>query len=283
MKVKSVQALVKSCGDLASLPSVYERLSAVIRNRKATANDIGKVVSEDPSLTARLLRLVNSAFFGFPSKIETISRAVMVVGTDQLRDLCLATSVIHMFDGIKKQVIDMQAFWKHSLSTGVAARALAKIHKENNVERFFVAGLLHDIGRLILYVKSGDEMADLIQRSRTENLLLDQLENEFFGYDHCQVGGALITEWNLPESLNAAVLFHHDPSQTKKFTMEALYIHFADIIANALEMGTSGGYFVPPPHTELFQKLNLKVEQIPFLLTEIKDQAEEAVKAILQT
>ena len=113
--------LVAGVSTLVSLPSVYMRLTKVIDQRTSSARDIGKIVSEDPGLTARLLRLVNSAYYGFPQRIETVSRAISVIGTHQLVDLALATSVIEIFKKIPHEIVDMESFWKHSLACGIFA------------------------------------------------------------------------------------------------------------------------------------------------------------------
>ena len=123
----------------------------LINDPDASAAEIGDVISEDPALTARLLKIVNSAFYGFPSRIETVSRAITIVGTLELLDLILAASVVKAFSGIPSELVDMDQFWEHSLYTGVTARVLAGRHRAPDTERYFVAGLLHDIGALVLY------------------------------------------------------------------------------------------------------------------------------------
>ena len=133
---------MKGTLEIPSLPMIFTRIDEAVNNPRSSLADIGRIISEDSSLTARLLKIVNSAFYSFPSKIETISRAVTVVGTQQLRDLALATSVMKLFQGIPPDLINMEAFWKHSIACGVAARVLAAHKREANIERFFVAGIL---------------------------------------------------------------------------------------------------------------------------------------------
>jgi HD-like signal output (HDOD) protein len=176
---------------------IFTRIDEAVNNPRSSLADIGRIISEDSSLTARLLKIVNSAFYSFPSKIETISRAVTVVGTQQLRDLALATSVMKLFQGIPPDLISMEAFWKHSIACGVAARVRGS-KREANIERFFVAGILHDIGRLILHAGSRLDAPHWVVAMPVGIAL--QGRNEELGFDHASLGRVLL-ELELPASL----------------------------------------------------------------------------------
>jgi len=136
-----------------SLPSIFLRLDDAINDLRSSVTDIGNIISEDQGLTVRMLKLANSPLYGFPSKIETISKAVLIIGTKQIRDLTLATSMLQVFKGIPEDFITMETFWRHSIACGVIARIIAGYRREPNVETFFTAGILHDIGRLIMYTR----------------------------------------------------------------------------------------------------------------------------------
>ena len=131
--MRKASDLLKGVVSVSSLPGVYLRLSNVVGDPRSSASDVGRVIADDPGLTARLLRLVNSAMYGFPSKIETVSRAISIVGTQQLQDLALATSVIRLFANMPQELVTMESFWRHSVACGVAARALAGRRREPNV------------------------------------------------------------------------------------------------------------------------------------------------------
>lgn len=277
-----IRKLIRDVDQLASLPSIYERLNEVVNHPRSSAHDIGKVVSEDPGLTARLLRLVNSAFYGFPSKIETVSRAITIIGTNQLRDLSLATSVVGMFKNLPQDLVDMSSFWRHSLACGVTARVLATQRRELNVERYFVAGLLHDIGSLIIYLKAGDKATEVLNKCRSQNTILYLTEEEILGYNHAQVGAALTEQWNLPPSLQEAIGFHHHPATAEKYPTEASMVHVANIIANALAFGSSGEKFVTPLDTTAWETLNLNPDSLPNVISEVEKQFEDVVKVILK-
>lgn len=268
--------MVRRSAQVASPPVVYQRLMEVINHPRSGAGDVARVVRDDPGLTARLLRVVNSAFYAFPRPIETVSQAVTVVGTAQIRDLALATSVMTMFTGIPRDLADMDSFWRHSLACGVGARALATIRRESNVERMFLAGLLHDLGRLILFMHEGDRCRSLLEQAQSTGELLYVLEKKDFGFDHGQVGGALLELWNLPRSLQEAVEYHHRPRQASRFPVEAAAVHVADIIANALGLGSSGERRVPPLVPEAWEATGIDPSVIPCLIDDIEDQLEAA-------
>lgn len=263
------QDLVAESPELSSPPMVYRRLMEVINHPRGGAGDVANVIAQDTALTARLLRLVNSAFFAFPRKIETVSQAVSVVGTSQVRDLSLATSVTSLFRDIPSDLIDVDGFWKHGLACGVAARAIAGLRGESNVERFFVAGILHDVGRLVLLLRAPEQARLVLQRAGERRALLFETEREMLGFDHGKIGGALMEHWSMPESLREAVRFHHEPAKATRYPVEAATIHVADVLANALRHGASGERFVPPLSASAWTSLALDTTTIPFAVEQI--------------
>jgi len=267
--------------ELASLPAIYQRVNRIIAKQSSSAEEIGEVVGTDPSLTARLLRLVNSSFFSFPGQIETISRAIALIGTEQLRDLALATSVIEMFEDIPSECVDMKSYWRHSVATGVCARVLANLLREDNVERFFVAGLLHDLGSVIIYVRGGSKVRRLMTRVNKNQELLHKAERVTFGFDHADVGRELLALWKLPDVLRDAVNCHHVPSRSKRFPTEATVVHIADAIVDAMEIGTNGENFVPPIDETAWDDLGLPVDLLAEIIEEVDLQFEAAEYAML--
>ncbi len=183
------KSLINDSGTVPSLPLIYEEITNTINDPNSSTNSIGDVISKDSGLTARLLRIANSALYNFPSTIDTISQAVIVIGIQQLRDLALGTSVVELFEGIADDLVNMDSFWRHSIACGIAARILATYRREANVERYFVAGVLHDIGRLIIYLKLSEEAREALVRCKGSGELLYKVEKEILGFDHAEVGG----------------------------------------------------------------------------------------------
>ena len=273
--------LLRGVQSVASLPGVYLRLSTVVSDPRSSAADVGNVIAEDPGLTARLLRLVNSAMYGFPSKIETVSHAISIVGTAQLQDLALATSVIRLFANMPEHVVTMESFWRHSVACGVAARALASRRREANVERFFVAGLLHDIGRPIIFMQAADAAREAVTRSRESGRPLYELEHEVLGFDHTHVGHALLEQWKLPSSLREAVLHHHHPDRAQRFPIEAAIVHISDLLANAMGFGSSGESGVPPLCRKAWDTAGLQPDLVEDVVDDVERHYEAAVQVIV--
>ena len=264
--------LIADSPELGSPPLVYRQLMEVINHPRGGAGDIANVIRQDTALTARLLKLVNSAFFAFPRKIETVSQAVSVVGTSQVRDLALATSVTDLFKDVPSELIDVEGFWKHSLACGVGARVIAGLRNEANVERFFVAGILHDVGRLVLLLRAPEEARTILQRARERGSLLFEAEREATGFDHGRIGGALMDAWTMPESLRESIRLHHEPAKAERFPVETATVHVADILANALELGHGGERFVPPISAGAWAKLGVDPQMIGFVVEDIDRQ-----------
>jgi len=269
--------LVGDTPELGSPPLIYRRLMEVINHPRGGAGDVAKVIREDTALTARLLKLVNSAFFAFPKKIETVSQAVSVVGTSQVRDLALATSVTDLFKGVPSDLINVEDFWKHSLAVGVAARVVAGMRSESNVERFFVAGILHDVGRLVLLMRAPEHAKQVLERARREEAYLHAVERDFLGFDHARLGGILMDHWSMPETLREAIQLHHDPNRAERYPAEAATVHVADIIATALAIGSSGERYVPTISAGGWAKLGIDPGVLGFAVEEIDRQYASAV------
>ncbi|MEZ4414422.1 MAG: HDOD domain-containing protein [Gemmatimonadota bacterium] len=270
------QELLKNATNLASPPIIYQRLVAVINHPRSGAADVARVLSEDTGLTARLLRLVNSALFSFPQRIGTVTHAVRVVGTAQVRDLALATSIMTAFKNVPADLVDMDSFWRHSLACGIAARVLASHRREFNVERFFVAGMLHDLGRLVIFQEKGQEAREAIERAAASGDALHRTERDVLGFDHAQVGGALMSQWNFPGAFQEAVAFHHRPAQASRFPVETAVVHIADLMANALSFGSSGTHDVPELVASAWDTLGVDAAMVPTMLEEIERQFADA-------
>lgn len=221
--------------ELVSLPDVVHRINLMVEDPNSSAVDIGQLIVEDPALTARLLKVVNSPIFGFPSRIDTISMAITILGTRQLRDLVLATAVVSKFHSLKDEVIPMETFWCHSITAAVSAKIISQHLQENNGERFFVAGLLHDIGKLVMYITHPDASRQVIELADEPGISKNVVERSIFGFSHADVGGELLKQWQLPESLEEAARYHHHPIRATHFGTETAVVHIANAIANNVQ------------------------------------------------
>lgn len=227
----NMESLINGSLALASLPEVVMRAVDLINDPNSSAAQIGAIIAEDPGLTARLLKIVNSPFYGFPSRIDTVSRAITVIGTVELLDLILATSVVKTFRGIPTELVDMNAFWEHCLFTAVLARTLAMRQRAVNTERYFIAGLLHDIGALVLYKQAPEIARQALQQARDQQQALHEAEQTLLGFHHGDVGANLLEAWHLPQTLIEVARFHHTPDEAKRLSLETYTVHLADLIS----------------------------------------------------
>ena len=241
---------------LPEVPAIIFELNEVIANPLSSADDIAQVVQKSPSLTAILLKIVNSPLYGFPSKIDKISSAVILIGTREIAGLALGLSVLSTFDKIPKGLLDMFSFLQHSVACGIISRMLATHKGISQTERFFVSGLLHDLGRLIIYCNFPEDSRNILHLSRTTSNLLYEVERDYFGCNHSHVAKHLIQKWKLPISLENNIFYHHNPSEASQ-PVPATLVHLADIITNGLGIGTSGERFVPPLDTEAWDSIGL--------------------------
>ena len=277
----SARELVQGSIELVSLPEVVMRTVDLINNPDTSAAEIGQVISEDPGLTARLLKIVNSPFYGFPSRIDTVSRAITVIGTLELLDLILATSVVKAFRGISTELVDMDRFWEHSLYAGLIARILAGRMRAPNTERYFIAGLLHDIGSLAMYRQMPDMAARALRRAQNESKPLHEIELEMIGFDHGEVGGELMRSWRLPDALSVPIHFHHLPLAAQEHQLETAVVHLADAIACAMHAPASDTTHIPPMESGAWDLTGLPVAVMADVIEEAATQFEDARAVIL--
>ncbi|PCI22721.1 MAG: signal transduction protein [Piscirickettsiaceae bacterium] len=235
----NIDELVANSVELASLPDVCIRLNEGIDNPHFSAKDLADILMLDTALTSILLKIVNSSFYNFTAPIDTISRAITVVGIDDLRSLVFAASSIGAFKNIATDLVDVNDFWVHSLYTAVAARRLAKHYSILHPERLFIMGLLHDVGHLLMYHHLPKKSADVLMRTQGEPQMVADVEQEVFGYDHAQVGARLLKSWRLSDNIIEAVNNHHNPTDTGDAVIEANITYLANQMTTVFEHGMS--------------------------------------------
>ena len=274
--------LINDTVELASLPSVVMRAMELLNNPHTSASDIGRIIAEDPALTTRLLKIVNSAFYGFPSRIDTISRAITIIGTLELTDLILGSSAIQVFNKLPNQLVNMEKFWEHCLYAGVVSRILARYLRAPNTERCFVMGLLHDIGSLVLYRQQPELSRRALEQAIAQSTPLHMAEREVFGFDHGEVGAELMHAWNLPESFIEIAAHHHQPSAAERYRLETATIHLSDVITGMAHSTAGGTDQIAALEPGAWELTGLSVEIMEPVIAEADAQFEEARAAILQ-
>lgn len=243
---RDLSTFLRNTGPLPSLPAIYYDLTQAVQNPNSSISAVGNIIRKDQSLTSRILKLANSALYSFPSQIGTIEEAVQLLGMREIQDLALATCVIRLFSKLPLHLVDVVSFWKHSIACGTASALLAEEQHDPSPERFFVGGLLHDIGRLILFLKAPEDCQDILRRCEVEAKLVSSVEKEILGFDHARLGAELLASWKMPVSLCEMVQYHHHPAGARLAMVDAFIIHQADFITSALDMGRHGEYLIAP-------------------------------------
>ncbi|MCC6208609.1 MAG: HDOD domain-containing protein [Gammaproteobacteria bacterium] len=225
--------LVKGVIRLASLPDMFIRISQMVDDPRSSGNMIARIIGEDPALTARLLRIANSPLYGFTARIDTIARAITVIGTRGLRDLVLAYAALDIMGRFKGGLIDLEDYRRRSLLCALVARLLGVRARVADAESLFVAGLLYDIGQLIIADKLPEMARETLLRAKDSGAHLHLLERGVIGFNHAEVGGELLRQWLLPDALWEAVKCHHAPGEARNAVFNAALVHLAAVIADS--------------------------------------------------
>ena len=230
-----LQQVVNDVSGLISLPDVYLRVRGMLNNPKMRMSDFAKTISTDPNISIRVLRMANSAFFGFARQIDCLTRAISILGTSHLHDLVLGVAAIKSFSHIPNEIVNTESYWRKSIYCGISARLMAKRLNYLETDRLFVGGLLHDVGHLLMYHKFPEESILAIEKSLQEEIPLYLAEREIIGFDYGQVGSELMFRWRLPESYQETTELHMEPVKSTKYRLETAIIHLARYLASSTE------------------------------------------------
>lgn len=267
------ESIIESIVTLPTIPSILADLNGAIADPDSSASDIAGIISRDPATTTKVLRLANSAYYGLRSKVSTIKHAVTMLGFNIIRNLVLTATV---FDISSQNSIsglfERDMFWRHSLGVGVAAKVVAKEAFPNAAYRgdeFFVCGLLHDLGKIILGQYLQQKFEDALVLSRDESIPLYEAEKTTIGCDHSEVGGLLASRWSLSGEIIAAVGHHHAPLEVSAEQFEyAAVTHLADVITRVKEIGSGGGAN-PTLDREVWDALKIDKRKIPAMIQDV--------------
>ena len=266
---------------LPEVPTIVVKLNEMMDDPHASASDVAQIVSTSPSLSAVLLRIVNSAAFGLPTKIDSIVRAVSLLGTRQISSLAMGISVMLAFGNIPSNLINMNQFIIHSLSCATIARIIAALANIRNTEQLFISGLLHDIGRLILFKYFPDIAKTLLHTQEIEksDLPLFDIEKKLIGATHSQIANLLLKQWNFPSQLNHNIVYHHTPSRAQN-PAEASIVQLADMIAHGIGFGQSGERIIPDFDENAWENVGISANSAKMAIRQATHQL-KTIKTII--
>lgn len=266
---------------LASTPETFRRVVEAINDPACSSTRMAEVVGLDPALSSRVLRAVNSPYYGFAQKVETLPRAITLVGVGKIKSLAVGITVMSMFEDLDEDLLTMPAFWRHSIACGIVARLLAVQCGEKEEERYFVAGLIHDIGRLLMLKNQGPAARQALALSRAGREPLHVVERKTWDFTHADLAREVLASWHFPDFMIHAVGRHHDPG-TGGQTREAAVIHCADFLVHALGIGISGASLVPPLDPGAWNGLKLSHNVLSVLVPQVEAQIEDALRAFTE-
>ncbi len=272
MDKPTLRDVVGNLEDMPALPTVVARLTRLIADPRTTASDINDALSLDPGLVTKILKQVNSAFYGFSRRIATITNAVVILGFNQVRNLALSAFVFDAFGTQKSVFFDVNGFWRHSIGAAFIASRLARKIDPKMEEDAFICGLLHDLGKFIMARNAPEHAAMVARAVKGQDILFGQAERQCLGYNHALLGAYAMERWNLPDSLCQVVCWHHNPLQSPESVQTlACVANMADILSRAMLFGNGGDARIPLLTREVWDRVGVDAAGLEAILRKVAD------------
>jgi putative nucleotidyltransferase with HDIG domain len=268
--------------DLPTLPLVMQKVSAAVRDPNSDARTVARMIEDDPAIMARVLKVVNSALYAGTVEIESVSQAVARLGMTAINNLALSTSVFSAFHEGPDALFDRQAFWRHSISVGIATcviqkRVTSHLKQRHSKENLRLAGLIHDIGKIVMEQYLQDDFRRAISDARSQPMPLFEAEQAQVGADHAQIGAWLAAKWGLAEDLVQVIRWHHEPASAPTEHWElTVMCHIANYICNQQKIGDGGDLAAPELKQMLWKGLGLSVGDISSIVDEIAEESKKS-------
>ncbi len=256
---------------LPTLPPIVSKLNDMVSDEDVTASRLGKIIEKDQVLTTKLLKMVNSSFFGFPQRISTIPNALVLLGFNVIKTLIVTSSIFEVM-----QASDVGLF-EHSLGCATAAGIIARRKGIKNPEEVSTAGLIHDLGKIVIRAELPDKYEEILRVSKEKELPVRDVEEGVVGMGHAEIGGVLAAQWNLPESLVMPVKYHHNPRRSRDHQLVATIVHFSDILVRAVGFGSGGDTWVPPLDHEAWELIKFGRTEAREILEELDEKLAELI------
>lgn len=275
-----IKSIEKFIDKMPSLPTTVRRVMEICDDPATSPADLNRVVGLDPVLMGKVMQLINSAYYGRPDKITSLVRAIILLGLNTVKNLALSTAVLgNLSADHANDILNMDGFWEHSLCTGVIAKkiaAAAKVDPKKH-EEFFIAGLLHDIGKIPFASCFAQEYLTAITKSDRNKTPLHSVETELFSFDHQEVGSLVAKHWKIEGAIADAVTFHHKSEEYEGSNKTLVYaVAVADYLSLYLERGFAGNRYPLEPGPIVYNELGISFDQLEAMSSEIKKEIEKA-------
>ena len=270
---------IEQIDNLPALPAIVSRLIRVVNSSDTSAEDAARLIQQDPALTTKMLRLANSAFYGIPRSISSVSSAVVILGFNTIRSLVLSASVMKMFSSSPQASFEKDRFWKHSIVCAIAAKIIVRQFmgiRMMDPESAFCAGILHDIGKLIFTEFAGNDYLEACSYARKNSVPLIDAERRFLGITHADIGRILADKWALPLDLEYAVVFHHEPAKADSLLDLVTTVHMANVLTHKVGMGLWENDPTPPEWEEARSVLRIGPPDYERIVKSLQESLEKS-------
>jgi len=277
-KLSETLEILKDLESIPTLPAIVSKIIEVANDKNSTAKDLNNLISKDQSLTARTLKLANSAYYGFPRTISKITEAIVVLGFNTVKGIALSASVCHMYKDTKEILgFSPNKLWEHSVGVAICSELIAKKINFKDLEELFILGIVHDIGILIILEFLKSKLNTILYRTKNEKQRLSDVEKEELGIDHAALGKRLAAQWKLPRIMGEVIAFHHTPQYAfGESKLATSIVYLADIICRLKKIGHDGEYYIPPLSKEAFDNVGFNKDDIKIIADELDSELEKA-------
>lgn len=265
MAIERLREQIESVDTLPTIPSVLKNILKVIENPKTSLNDIGRFIANDPVLTSRVLKVVNSPIYGFSGRISSVSQALLLLGLNIVRGMLFGVSV---FEIMEKSMVGL---WGHSMGCAVTARIIARRKELEEPEEVSVAALLHDIGKVALSLKFPEDYGLIVSDAAKKEMFISEAEEGHFSATHANAGAWIAQKWNFPKDLVEIIGYHHKPHLAKNAPVQTAIVHLSDILIRAKGFGFAGDNFVPSVNPSAWQLLDFSEADLRDIIREMDE------------
>lgn len=268
----SMDDIIAAVNDLPALPQVVLKIMELTQDPRATAQDIGNVISHDQGLTAKVLRMANSAYYGYARKVSTAAEATVLLGFSTIRSVVLAASINDILNReLSGYALGPGDLWKHSFGAAMASRYIAKRCRFKAIEVAYTAGLLHDIGKVILNNFMKETYHEVVEEATSQQISFLDAENRILGFNHAVIGSRVARKWQLPADIVEAIAFHHNPAGAEKNPLLTAFVHISDALCASMGLGVGADGMLYPVSKQAMELLRLGGKDIEDITDELSD------------